>query len=68
MKSILFLAIMAMSIVACDTPDNTTGTTIDSDASTMSADSAGNTTPTTTDTLGRNPSDTLGRNPTDTLR
>lgn len=71
MKSMLFIAFLAISIVACDTPENTSGT-IDSDSPTMNADT---TTTTTTspnqmpsDTLDTTPTDTLGRNPTDTLK
>lgn len=64
MKSILFLAIMAFSIVACDTPENTSGT-MDSDTTGIITDTTSSAVP--VDTTVTNPTDTTSK-PTDTLR
>jgi hypothetical protein len=65
MKSILFIAFLAIAAIGCDTPENTTGS--DTSAPPTTTDST-MTTPSTTDTVTTMPADTatMPTQPTDT--
>lgn len=63
MKSILFIAFLAIAAVGCDTPENTTGS--DTSAPPMSSDST-MTTPSDTTTTTPMDTTTMPSQPTDT--